>query len=192
MRSCGILHLQPLLTLTPSIPSSTGASLTLSSLPEDVLLQVWKHVEEPQAWASVSTRLRALSERVDWRSRWFIQRYYMEDVIFQAISRPNIFTAELYKELVRLGAPSSRALVQLLHVCRDLISRGHLKAGPSTRSWGSISHSAYAAIIAHSAALVRKYSRGTTWPRSSVKLTSRPRCSLTVRRQSLLRSFGAR
>lgn len=149
--------------------------ITLDCLPEEILLHIWTHLEEPQAWAQTSKRFRARSQVVFWRAKWFKQRYELYLVIFEAIARPTLFTVALFEQLLRLGAPLSRNLVQLLQIVREPTLVAQLHENDS--DWGHISLPAYAAVVERAELQVR-----TESPHERGSLTS-----LTLQARSMTR-----
>lgn len=151
--------------------SVSTAGLTLSTLPDDALLQIWIRLFNPSQLARTNRRLCALSQDPYWRSKWFMQRYRLSEVIFKAIARPKLFNSDLFHRLLKLGAPLSRNLVQLLRLIRGTftlkpytlddvyfpIQWKSSEYGPV--EWGNISTSAYEAVLQHGIDLVRQQSK---------------------------------
>lgn len=122
------------------------------SLPNEVLQLVWAHLEDPASWAQICTRFEQLSRDTLWRSRWFMQRYAPYLVIYEAIARPKLFTPSLLEHLIRLGAPISRNLVQLLYLMHNPLST--YISNRERFKWGKVTSTAYVAIMQHAIALV--------------------------------------
>lgn len=81
-----------------------------------------------------------------------MERYERYEALFYAIARPKLFTAALFKQLIRLNAPLSRNVFQLLHVLRDPDSRMELLEDElQGKSWGRIAYTAYDAVMQHAA-----------------------------------------
>lgn len=137
---------------------------TLGTVIDDVLFQVFTHLEEPEPFALTCKRFQAVSRSTLWRARWFMQRYSLFEVLFYAIARPKMCTGALIDQLIRLGAPLSRSLIQTLYVMRDPILKANYinEDEPSIHSvplkWGEIGFSAYAAFIKHAERLVSSLS----------------------------------
>lgn len=153
------------LNLTSVRPSAPEVMDLLSPLPDEILLQVWMHVSNPVPLSRTSKRFQALSKSTLWRAKWFLKQYQRYQVIYEAIARPKLCTSVLVEQLLRLGAPLSRSLVQLLHALREPQLRQKLLVEHQSRSlrtdWGRhVSHSSYATLIHHSSKLVSHYADG--------------------------------
>lgn len=83
-----------------------------------------------------------------------MQLYELYLVMFEAMARPKVFTPSLFQHLIRLGAPLSRALLQLLYVLHNPLSKDELTRWSEHIEWGNITFSSYAAVMEHGAALV--------------------------------------
>lgn len=127
-------------------PCITASSL--ANFPNELLFRIWIHLDSPAAWARTCKHFRRLSQDTFWRAKWLLQRYELYLVIYEAIARRHIFTAELFEYLTRFGAPLSRNLVQLLDVMRNPLSSGEVHVWDYTIRWGTcISFSAFQAVI---------------------------------------------
>ena len=122
----------------------------------DLLGRIMMHLEDTQPWTLASKRLRAVSKDTLWRAKWFMQRYERYEVIFYAIARAKIFTDDLFKKLVELGAPLSRNLVQLLYYMRDPLWRQKLlQVSKVMTQWArNIRDSAHVAVLNRAVELV--------------------------------------
>lgn len=125
----------------------TVLALSLDRLPNEVLLPIWAHLDEPASFTQVNRRFHSLSQDTLWRAKWFLQRYERYLVLFSAIARPAVCNVALIEALLRLGAPLSRNLVQLLHFLRDPHLRGVLYRRDHNIRWGGISFSSYTTIL---------------------------------------------
>lgn len=126
----------------------------MHELPNEVLLSIWEQLDDPVPLSCVSRRFQELSKDPLWRARWFMQRYEIYMVMFEAIARPKLFAVELFERLIRLGAPLSRTILQLLNVIMNSASREALLRRKDEIRWGRINFPAYAAIMQHAASLV--------------------------------------
>lgn len=149
------------------VSMASSLKSTLATLPNEALLDIWLRIDDPSAWAATSKRFNALSKDIVWRGKWFMENYQLCDVIFYAIARPRIFDAALLDQLLRLGAPLSRNLVQLVVVMHNSMARRRLVyqsdnrgrsdwlgEGNDTLRWGLISLPSYSAVLRHGARLV--------------------------------------
>lgn len=96
------------------LPQSDTAP-SLDKIPDDVLLEIWTHLEDPGALARTSRRFFIVSRDGHLWARWLLSRYPLYEVLFQAIARPKLFSEALLERLINGGAVLSRNLVQLLH-----------------------------------------------------------------------------
>jgi len=128
------------------------ARYTLDRLPNDVLLSIWSHLDRPEPFALVIKRFQTLSKDTLWRAKWLMQRYERYLVIFEAIARPKLFTPSLLDRLIRLGAPLSVKLIQLIQLTWNPSIR-HVMLSDGVR-WGEISLSAYLSLMQHAVKLV--------------------------------------
>lgn len=128
---------------------------TLATLPNELLQLIWTHLDEPASFSLINKRFHALSKDTLWRAKWFMKHYAPYEVLFYAIARPAIFKKSLAKQLLRLGAPLSRNLVQLLHFVRDHQAYDGCACDPlSDTKWGVISSPALAVLDRHASGLV--------------------------------------
>jgi len=131
---------------------------TLHRLPNDVLLSIWNNLDDPLPFSLVNKRFQTLSKDTLWRAKWLMQRHECYLVIFEAIARPKLFTPALLDRLIRLGAPLSVNLIQLIQLIQlmwNATVRSLLyKTDPSFR-WGRISLAAYAALMQHASVSAR-------------------------------------
>lgn len=139
--------------LSDSNLTLTGMKLTLDQLLSDVLLSVWVHLDDPVPLSRANKRFHALSKDVLWRAKWFMQRYDIYLVLFEAMTRSKLFTPDLFERLIRLGAPLSSRLVQLVHVLGDAASRQAVCGHEYTR-WGTISPQSYAAVMTYAVSIM--------------------------------------
>lgn len=84
-----------------------------------------------------------------------MRRYDHYLVIYYAIARYKIFNKELLEQLLLLGAPLSRSLVQLLHHLRGCGEETYLVKVSRQIDWGrEISSAAFEAVVEHARRLV--------------------------------------
>lgn len=122
-------------------------------LPDKVLLNIWIYLEQPEQLAWTCKRFHALSKDTLWRTKWLMQRYEPYKVVFEAIARPRLFTAALFHELCKLGAPLTTNVVQLTYLLFNHVAKEKLWGGPVV--WGAISFSSFSAVMRHAVYLVR-------------------------------------
>lgn len=155
------------LSLTDQRYLVASAIAAIEWLPSELLQAVWIQLDDPAAWTQTCKRFRELSKDTLWRAKWFMQRYKVFEVIFYAIARSKVFKPELLEYLIRLGAPLSRNLLQLVYLMRNTAACVELEFVPCNSAandltgegsewprWGRIDLSSYAAVLCHGARLV--------------------------------------
>lgn len=125
----------------------------LDQLPNEALLSIWEHLDDLVPLSRVNKRFQQLSKDTLWRAKWLVQRNAPYLVLFEAIARPKIFTEALLDRLIRLGAPLSCNLVQLLHLMHNPLST-YLTDNEDRFKWGKITLVAYLAVMQHAVNLV--------------------------------------
>lgn len=126
-------------------------------MPNEVLQLIFTHLDGPASFSLVNQSFRSLSEDTLWRASWFKHYYAPYEVLFQAISLPLVFSDQLLESLLRLGAPLSRNLVQLLHFVSDHGPCEDEECGCDPMNgikWGKVSSNALAVIDRHAKDLV--------------------------------------
>lgn len=124
--------------------------MTLDRLLPELLLHIWTFLDDPASFARTCKRFQTVSKDTLWRAKWFLTRFEPYLALFEAIARPKVFTSQLCEQLLRLKAPLSRNLVQILHVAREPTLRAEREDyGWLRPKWGNISFSALATVIYH-------------------------------------------
>lgn len=141
------------------MPASTDHQLSLSHLSTGSLLSIWEQLDDPVPLSQVNRRFQELSKDTFWRAKWLMRRYNLYLVISEAIARPRIFTGALLDQLLRLGAPLGRNVVQLLQVLWNPTMRGLMHNLDDNIRWGRISLAAYGSVMVHAASLVNEQKR---------------------------------
>ncbi|SPO38636.1 uncharacterized protein PSFLO_04115 [Pseudozyma flocculosa] len=122
------------LRLPPLAPAPVGGGESgdappayIPQLPIEIIMKIFYSLETSQvlAFSRVSKAFRAVTEDPHCIAEHFIQQHYPHS-IFRAISYSRTFTAEVFDNLIKRGAPLSRSLVQEL-------GRGRFGACPSSR-----------------------------------------------------------
>lgn len=143
---CNFLHRRAEQRLSlPLADRKKTFSNTVIALPDEVLLRIWEMADSPISLARLNKRFRTLSKGVNWRARWLIRKYQPFEIVFEAIARPRLFTAELLRELLRLGAPLAVNVVQLLYMFYNDVTFEKLLGIP--QRWGQVSFSAYSEVM---------------------------------------------
>ena len=127
---------------------------TLDQLPNEAILSIWEHLDDPVPLSRASKRIQELSKDTLWRAKWLMQRYEIYLVIFEAIARPKIFTVALIERLLRLGASLSQSIIQLIQLLWNPTVRGVVYNIQAGIHWGSISFSAYVTLKQNALAMV--------------------------------------
>lgn len=128
-------------------------------LPDELLTRILVLSPDPTNLSGVSKRLYKLSQSCHMRAQRFLRRHGRGLALFYAIARPRIFTEELFKTLLTMGATLPLALAQELVIRNFRTSaRGYhcFDARGGGTAWGK--HVALQAVLSVLAEAHRRYS----------------------------------
>ncbi|PWN22574.1 hypothetical protein BCV69DRAFT_147776 [Microstroma glucosiphilum] len=116
--------------------------------PDEILFEIWLHVDDPWCLTWTSRRLYAFSKQTHLRSLWLLQQYGEPYAMFHAIARSKMFDPELFRDLLASGATLSLAIVQELAKRQFSDVNNKPMMALSYMSWGKgISFEAALAVV---------------------------------------------